>query len=70
MAETPKAPLPEQVRWERLSRHGAWTLAHIAVPVAAGLTYSEVAQQLGCSVSHIAVRMRDLRAELRATAAN
>ena len=58
-----------------LSPRGKETLKKIAVPIALGLTYAEIASQLSvltptgtrpCTVNHVSRRMQQLREELRA----
>jgi hypothetical protein len=72
-AEWKAKPLPtisvSDVDWKRLSRTGCETLAMIALPVALGFSYSEVAAQAGLSHAEVVERMRKLREELAAQVA-
>ena len=52
-----------------LSRTGCETLAMIALPVALGFSYAEIAAQAGLSPAEVGQRMRKLRGELEAQVA-
>jgi DNA-directed RNA polymerase specialized sigma24 family protein len=54
------------VDWESLSEEALATLRDVAVPVALGLRYKEVAAQLGLTENAIGHRMALLRDEVRA----
>jgi hypothetical protein len=54
--------------WGSLSLEAKTTLATIAVPSACGMTYTEIAAQLGVSDVTVGARMRKLRLELLAQA--
>jgi excisionase family DNA binding protein len=59
-------------REERLARNAVTsceTLAMIAMPVALGFSYGEIAAQAGLSHAEVAQRMRNLRGELEAQVA-
>jgi hypothetical protein len=69
-----KVPLPRDIDWEALSPRAKETVKKIAVPVSLGLTYKQVASQLSvltptgtrpCTESHVSLRMRQLREEIR-----
>jgi len=57
------------VDWKSLSQTGCETLAMIAMPVALGFSYAEVAAQAGLSHAEVVARMRKLREELEAQVA-
>jgi hypothetical protein len=54
-----------QVDWRSLSPTSCETLAMIAMPVALGFSYAEIAAQAGLSHAEVAQRMRNLRASWR-----
>jgi hypothetical protein len=58
-----------QVDWRSLSPTSWETLAMIAMPVALGFSYAEIAAQAGLSHAEVAQRMRNLRGELEAQVA-
>lgn len=60
--ETP----PGSIEYERLSARSLWTIAHIALPISAGLSPDEVAKWLGKTPSWVAKRRRELRREIEA----
>jgi CRP-like cAMP-binding protein len=57
------------VDWKRLSQAGCETLAMIALPIALGFSYAEIAAQAGLSHAEVVQRMRKLRSELEAQVA-
>ena len=52
----------------RPQRRRRWTLLHVGVALAAGLTVREIAKQHGVRVSEINQRLEALREELTASA--
>jgi O6-methylguanine-DNA--protein-cysteine methyltransferase len=56
------------VDWSRLSVEQKKWLALVALPHSEGLSYSEIAEQLGRSPAWVAARMKELRDALRPSA--
>lgn len=49
---------------EKTGVHGAWTVTRIALPMACGLSQTEVAGQVGETMTWVKHRLNALRAEL------
>ena len=60
-----KRPPLAAVDWEGLSPEGTWRLQRIAVPVACGLSYGEIALSLGWSSRRVSAELDELAEELR-----
>lgn len=56
---------PTEIPYECLSDQALDTITTIALPISAGLSYSEIATELGVGESEIATRMKSLRREIR-----
>jgi DNA-directed RNA polymerase specialized sigma24 family protein len=56
---------PTDIEWEKLSDRGRWILQQVALPVALGLSYNEVARRLGCSRPVVGRWLDELAEEIR-----
>jgi hypothetical protein len=64
VATGPGTPTPE-IPYECLSDEALETITTIALPITAGLSYSEVAERLEIPESEVSARMKQLRGEIR-----
>lgn len=60
-----REPVPTTLRYDGLSNAALKTVVEIALPNACGLSYSEIAEQLGVPKYVLTHRMAALRRELR-----
>jgi hypothetical protein len=58
--------IPSTVDWTRLSPEAAWTVRHLALPLACGLSVKEAAGQAGVESGWATKRLRELRREIEA----
>jgi hypothetical protein len=61
---------PPRIDYETLSTRSLWTVKNIALPLATGLSYSDIAARYGKSSQWAASRMKALRCEIARRAAD